>query len=219
MTDIPDVDTPEDVEAPDGPDTTEQVETPDAELPELPTTIDPAWVRSALEAVLFVSDEPVTELTVAQILQVPPPVVAQAVRELAAEYDEGERGWELKPVAEGWRLFTRASLDAVVERFVLDGQKARLTQAALETLSIVAYQQPVGRARIAAVRGVSVDGVLRTLVTRGLVREVATDPSSGATLYGTTPYFLERLGLDSLDGLPPLAPLLPDLATLIGEED
>jgi len=125
-------------------------------------------------------------------------------------YDEAGRGFELREVAGGWRFYTRASCAAYVERFVLDGQQARLTQAALETLAVVAYRQPVSRARVSAVRGVNCDGVMRTLVLRGLIAEDGTDPDTGAILFGTTSYFLERLGLASLADLPPLAPFLPD---------
>src|SRR5204863_5603135 len=121
------------------------------------------------------------------------------------------RGFELRRVAGGWRIYSRAEHAPVLERFVLDGQTSRLSQAALETLAIVAYRQPVSRARVSAVRGVNVDAVMRTLVTRGLVEEAGTEPESGAILYRTTSYFLERLGLASLDDLPDLAPFLPDL--------
>jgi segregation and condensation protein B len=136
---------------------------------------------------------------------------------LAAEYDEAGRGFELREVAGGWRFYTRASCAAYVERFVLDGQQARLTQAALETLAVVAYRQPVSRARVSAVRGVNVDGVMRTLVARGLVEEAGREGSGGeggSILYRTTSYFLERLGLRSLEDLPDLAPFLPELDTV-----
>ena len=159
-------------------------------------------------------DEPVTDLTLAQVLERPRPEVAQALRALAEDYTASGRGFELREVAGGWRLYTRPEHAELVERFVLDGQQARLTQAALETLSVVAYRQPVSRARVAAVRGVNSDGVLRTLHTRGLVEEAGTDAESGAILYRTTTYFLERLGLGSLAELPPIAPLLPDLSDL-----
>ena len=124
------------------------------------------------------------------------------------------RGFELREVGGGWRFYSRPALAPVVQRFVLDGQTARLTQAALETLAVIAYRQPVSRARVSAVRGVNVDGVVRTLTTRGLVTEVGTDETTGATLYGTTTTFLERMGLGSLDELPALAPYLPDADVL-----
>jgi segregation and condensation protein B len=151
------------------------------------------------------------------VLECPRDEVVAALLEVAADYDEQGRGFELREVAGGWRLYTRPEHAAVVERFVLDGQQARLTQAALETLAVVAYQQPVSRARVSGVRGVNCDGVMRTLLARGLVEEAGVDPASTATLYRTTAYFLERLGLGSLDDLPPLAPYLPDAAQVEAE--
>jgi segregation and condensation protein B len=171
-------------------------------------------LRTALEAILMVVDEPVGDVLLAQVTERPTDEVRAALRALAAEYDEAGRGFELREVAGGWRFYTRASCAAYVERFVLDGQQARLTQAALETLAVVAYRQPVSRARVSAVRGVNVDGVMRTLLTRGLVEEAGQDQSSGANLYRTTGYFLERIGVTSLDELPELAPYLPDLGDL-----
>lgn len=171
-------------------------------------------LRPALEALLMVVDEPVAEITLAQVLERPVPEVEAELRALAASYDDEGRGFELRRIAGGWRFYTRAECAPVVERFVRDGQQARLTQAALETLAVVAYRQPVSRARVSAVRGVNVDGVMRTLVARGLVEEAGSEHESGATLYRTTTYFLERLGLDSLDQLPELAPFLPDLDAL-----
>jgi len=175
-------------------------------------------LRTALEAILMVVDEPVGEVVLAQVTERPTEEVRSALRQLAAEYDGAGRGFELREVAGGWRFYTRASCAAYVERFVLDGQQARLTQAALETLAVVAYRQPVSRARVSAVRGVNVDGVMRTLVTRGLVEEAGQDGEGGATLYRTTSYFLERLGLRSLDELPDLAPFLPDADALDVDE-
>jgi segregation and condensation protein B len=166
--------------------------------------------RTALEAVLLVVDEPVAEVVLAQVLERPTEEVGQLLHALAADYDEQGRGFELRNVSGGWRLYTRESCAPYVERFVRDGQQARLTQAALETLAVVAYRQPVSRSRIAGIRGVNVDAVVRTLVTRGLITEVGTERESGAILYGTTSYFLERLGLDQLDELPPLSDYLPD---------
>jgi segregation and condensation protein B len=172
-----------------------------------------------LEAVLLVADEPVAELQLAELCAVPQAAVVEALRALAAEYDEQGRGFELRPVAGGWRFYTRTECAALVERFVLRGQTARMTQAALETLAVVAYRQPVTRGRVAAVRGVNVDGVMRTLLARGLIVERGSEAESSATLYGTTPLFLERLGLDSLDELPALAPLLPDLEAFELDQD
>ncbi|HET6910587.1 MAG TPA: SMC-Scp complex subunit ScpB [Mycobacteriales bacterium] len=175
-------------------------------------------LRAALEAVLLVVDEPIAEVVLAQVVERPTDEVAQVLRELAADYDAGGRGFELRNVAGGWRFYTRASCAGFVERFVRDGQQARLTQAALETLAVVAYRQPVSRSRVAAIRGVNVDAVMRTLVNRGLVTEVGSESDSGAILYGTTSHFLERLGLASLDDLPPLSDYLPDPYSL-DEED
>jgi segregation and condensation protein B len=171
-------------------------------------------LRTALEAILMVVDEPVGDVTLAQVTERPTDEVAATLRALAAEYDEQDRGFELREVAGGWRFYTRASASAYVEKFVLDGQQARLTQAALETLAVVAYRQPVSRARVSAVRGVNVDGVMRTLLARGLVEEAGHDGEGGSTLYRTSSYFLERLGLRSVDELPELAPFLPDMDAL-----
>jgi segregation and condensation protein B len=174
----------------------------------------PSGARGAVEAVLMVVEEPVTELALATTLQLPPPQVADLLAGLKAEYEAAGRGFELRQVAGGWRIFSRAEYAPVVERFLIDGQQARLTQASLETLAVVAYRQPVSRSRVSAVRGVNVDGVMRTLVTRGLVEERGVDGESGAVLYGTTSYFLERLGLTSIDELPALAPFLPEIDAL-----
>ena len=167
-------------------------------------------LRMSLEAVLLVADEPVTEELLAQVTEQSASEVATALRALAASYTSERRGFDLRQVAGGWRLYTRADCAAVVERFVSDGQEIRLTQAALETLAVVAYRQPVSRARVSAVRGVNCDGVMRTLVLRGLIEEAGSDPDTGAILFQTTRYFLERLGLASLSDLPDLAGFLPD---------
>ncbi len=170
-----------------------------------------------LEAVLMVADQPLPSDVLAAAVGRPVAEVEQALAGLEAEYAEQGRGFELRHVAGGWRYYTREEHAGVVEAFVLDGQQARLTQAALETLAVVAYQQPVSRSRVSAVRGVNVDGVMRTLLTRGLVAEAGTDPTSGAHLYRTTAYFLERLGIASLDELPELAPYLPGMEELEDE--
>ena len=172
---------------------------------------DDAALRPALEAVLMVADEPVAAAALGRATGRPEAVVERALRELAGEYSDEGRGFELREVAGGWRMFSRPEHAGVVEAFLLDGQTAKLTQAALETLAIVAYRQPVSRARVSAVRGVSVDGVMRTLLTRGLVAEAGVEATSGATLYRTTQEFLHRLGISSLEELPPLAPFLPEL--------
>ncbi|KAA1419734.1 SMC-Scp complex subunit ScpB [Mumia zhuanghuii] len=182
------------------------------------TTTDPSAdaevsypLRPALEAILMVADQPLDHLLLASAVAHPPAQVEIALVELARSYDDEDRGFELRQVAGGWRFYTRSEYAGAVERFVLEGQQARLTQAALETMAVVAYRQPVSRARVSAIRGVNVDGVMRTLVTRGLVAEAGTDVETGAVLYATTPYFLERMGLSSLDDLPDLAPFLPDM--------
>ena len=180
------------------------------------TQPDDVPLRAALEAILMVVDEPASEVLLAQVTERPTDEVLATLRDLAAEYDEAGRGFELREVAGGWRFYTRASASAYVEKFVLDGQQARLTQAALETLAVVAYRQPVSRARVSAVRGVNVDGVMRTLLARGLVEDAGHDGEGGATLYRTTSHFLERLGLRDVSELPELAPFLPDLAALDG---
>jgi segregation and condensation protein B len=167
-------------------------------------------LRGALEAILLVVDEPVGDVALAQVVEQPTDRVTAVLDALAAEYAEDGRGFELRRAAGGWRLYTSERYAPYVERFVLDGQQVRLTQAALETLAVVAYKQPVTRSRISAIRGVNCDGVVRTLVSRGLIEECGTEPDSGAFLYRTTSLFLERLGLDSLEQLPALAPLLPD---------
>ncbi len=166
--------------------------------------------RAAVEAILLVADEPVAEITLAQVLERPTGEIAALLRGLSAEYTRDGRGFDLREVAGGWRLYTRPECAAVVERFVRDGRQSRLTQAALETLAVVAYRQPVSRARVSAIRGVNSDGVMRTLTARGLVEEAGTDPESQAVLYRTTAFFLERLGLRDLSELPELAPFLPD---------
>ncbi len=178
-------------------------------------------LKPSLEAVLMVADQPLDQVTLASAVGHPVAAVEQALAELTSEYDEQGRGFELRNVAGGWRYYTREEFAPVVEGFVLDGQQARLTQAALETLAVVAYKQPVSRARVSAIRGVNVDGVMRTLVARGLVEEAGQDHSTGAHLYRTTGYFLERIGITSLDELPELAPYLPamdDLADELGDE-
>ncbi|MEV6527292.1 SMC-Scp complex subunit ScpB [Longispora sp. NPDC051575] len=174
------------------------------------TTLDPVELRPALEAILLVIDEPVAEIVLAQVLEQPTQLITDTLVELAASYAAERRGFELRRAAGGWRLYTRADFAPYVEKFVLDGQQTKLTQAALETLAVVAYKQPVTRGRISAIRGVNCDGVLRTLLTRGLVEECGSEPDSGAYLYRTTTLFLEKLGINSPEDLPSLAPYLPD---------
>jgi segregation and condensation protein B len=205
--------TEHDTEPETEPDTETDGTTEEAETLAIPL----ADLRPALEAVLMVSDQPLDQVTLATAVGYPVTEVAAALTGLAAEYDEQTRGFELRNVAGGWRYYTREEFSSVVEKFVLDGQQARLTQAALETLAVVAYKQPVSRARVSAVRGVNVDGVMRTLLTRGLVEEAGTDQDTGAHLYRTTSYFLERIGVASLEDLPDLAPFLPDIGDLESE--
>ena len=165
-----------------------------------------------IEAILMVVDEPVTELTLATVLEVTVDQVVETLEYLVPTYEE--RGSTLKAINGGWRFYSSPECSAVVEKFVLDGQQNRLTQAALETLAVIAYRQPVSRARVSAIRGVNVEAVMKTLVSRGLVEESGLEPETGAILYKTTSYFLERLGLNTLADLPALAPYLPDLDRL-----
>ncbi|MCX6435347.1 MAG: SMC-Scp complex subunit ScpB [Actinobacteria bacterium] len=169
-------------------------------------------LQRSIEAILMVIDEPVTELTLAHVLGKPVEEITEALVELTASY--GDRGFELKAITGGWRFYSRPEYSQAVEGFVLDGQQSRLTQAALETLAVIAYRQPVSRARVSAIRGVNVEAVMKTLVTRGLVEESGLEHETGAILYTTTSYFLERLALNTLGDLPALAPYLPDLDRL-----
>ena len=164
----------------------------------------------AIEAILMVTEDPVPSDLLAQVLEIPTTRVEEICRELATRYQVDDRGFQLVKVAGGWRYQSHPDLAPYVERFVLEGQTARLSAAALETLAIVAYKQPVSRAQVSAIRGVNVDGVMRTLQQRGYIAEVARDPGPGqAVLYGTTPLFLEKLALDTVDDLPPLVAFVP----------
>ena len=191
-----------------------------SEAPETPEegpdtlAVPVAELRPALEAVLMVADQPLDQVTLASAVGYPVEEVTAALAGLTREYAEQGRGFDLRNVAGGWRYYTREEYAAVVEKFVLEGQQARLTQAALETLAVVAYKQPVSRARVSAVRGVNVDGVMRTLLARGLVEECGHDEETTAVLYRTTSYFLERIGVTSIDELPELAPFLPEMGEL-----
>jgi len=172
--------------------------------------IDPEVVK-ALEAILLVAVEPVTTKLLAQVLEQPAGVVEVLCNRLAATYDAAGHGFQLVKVAGGFRLQSRPELSAYVEKFILDGQQARISSAALETLAIVAYKQPISRAQISAIRGVDPESVLRTLQARGYISEVARDDGPGlAVMYGTTPLFLERLGINSLEDLPPISDFVPD---------
>lgn len=189
----------------------------------------PGGARAALEAVLMVIDEPATAAGLASGLNLTVDVVEELLAELQREYNgytvnapdvhdassngfgATPRGFELRNIAGGWRIYSRAEFADIVGGFVLEGQTARLTQAALETLAVIAYRQPVSRARVSAIRGVNVDSVVRTLTQRGLIEDSGTDPESGAILYRTTSYFLERMGIGSVAELPQLSPHLPGL--------
>ncbi len=167
-------------------------------------------LKPAIEAILMASTEPVEVSHLAQLLEAPRRDVEAACRELADAYQAEGRGFVLAEVAGGWRYQTHPQFAPYVERFVLDGRQSRLSPAALETLAIVAYKQPVSRAQMAVIRGVNVDAVVRTLCQRGYVEEVGRDPGPGqAILYGTSRLFLERLGIDSIADLPPLADFVP----------
>jgi len=177
---------------------------------------DCANVAGGLEALLLLAAEPVSDFELAQAVGVPESVVSETLAELVAFYDETGRGFELRQVAGGWRYYTREEHADLITRYVTEGQQSKLSQAALETLAVVAYTQPISRGRV-SVRGVNVDGVMRTLLARGLIEEAGHDPESGALLFATTSYFLERMGLQSLDDLPPLAPQLPEVEELEAE--
>jgi len=191
-------------------------ETTEAEVEET-LAVPLTALRPALEALLMVADQPMETMALAAAVGYPTDEVIAALTALVQEYDEQGRGFELRNVGGGWRYYTREEYAAVVEGYVLEGQQARLTQAALETLAVVAYKQPISRARVSAIRGVNVDGVMRTLLNRGLVEEAGQDHETQANLYRTTGYFLERIGVQSLDELPELAPYLPDMADLEDE--
>ncbi|GAA4365875.1 SMC-Scp complex subunit ScpB [Paeniglutamicibacter cryotolerans] len=176
----------------------------------------PGGLGAGIEAVLMITDEPVTAGTLADAFEVGVERITVELLRLSSEYNcvDTPRGFELRELAGGWRLFSRRDFAPFVSRFVIDGQTSRLTQAALETLAVIAYRQPVSRGRIAAIRGVNVDSVVRTLTQRGLIEEASIEPESGAVLYQTTSYFLERLGMGSVSDLPRLSPHLPGLEHL-----
>ena len=177
---------------------------------------DCGWTRRDLEAILLVADEPVPATVLAEIVGSRLSEVEELLVDLAGEYARDGRGFVLRAIAGGWRLYTSPGARTAVEAFLRAGQQSRLTRAALETLAVIAYRQPVTRFQVAAVRGVNVDGVFRTLASRGLIQEVGTDPGPGqAILYGTTPAFLEQLGLHDLDQLPPIKDYLPEGADLL----
>jgi segregation and condensation protein B len=179
-----------------------------------PAELDPEELGSVLEALLLVVDTPVTVEALAAATEQPVYRVAAKLQVMADELTERDSGIDLRKTSEGWRMFTRARFAPYVEKLLLDGARTKLTRAALETLAVVAYRQPVTRARVSAVRGVNVDAVMRTLLARGLITEAGTDADTGAVTFATTELFLERLGLTSLAELPDIAPLLPDVDTI-----
>lgn len=197
---LSDVDAPEDEE-----------DEPAVAVSRLPDLTEDSALDAALESLLLVVDAPAPEEVLADALDVSVARATQALNRLSAAYTEAGRGIDLRRVAEGWRFYTRDVHAPFVERLLLNGQRAKLTRAALETLAVIAYRQPVTRARVAAVRGVNVDGVIRSLLARGLIEETGADPDTNGLLYRTTELFLERLGLSSVKELPPLAPLLPEV--------
>ena len=176
--------------------------------------LEPDELGRVLEALLLVVDTPVTADALASAVEQPVYRVAAKLQLMADELAERDSGIELRKNSEGWRLYTRARFAPYVEKLLLDGARSKLTRAALETLAVVAYRQPVTRARVSAVRGVNVDAVMRTLLARGLITEVGADEDTGAMTFATTELFLERLGLTSLADLPDIAPLLPDVDTI-----
>jgi len=196
---------------------------PDLSKPQRATALsDPdkpggGGLGGALEALLLLAAEPMSVTDLAQAVGVPEAEVAEALVELAAFYDETGRGFELRELGGGWRYYTREEYADLVAGYVLEGQQSRLSAAALETLAVIAYRQPISRGRVSAIRGVNVDGVIRTLLARGLVEEAGHDAESGAVVFATTSYFCERMGLRSLDELPPLAPHLPEVEELEAE--
>ena len=181
------------------------------ELDGEPETVDDDELARVLEALLLVVDTPASPESLASATDQPVHRIAETLQRIAADYTARDAGIDLREAGGGWRMYTRARFAPYVERLLLDGTRSKLTRAALETLAVVAYRQPVTRARVSAVRGVNCDAVIRTLVARGLIIEAGTDADSGATTFATTELFLERLGLSALTDLPDIAPLLPDV--------
>lgn len=178
-------------------------------------------IEGAIEAILMVTDAPISLVALATALEIPVNQVRDAVQKLREDYDGKEgssaRGFELREVAGGWRIYVRENYDWAVKMFIANENPTKLSQAALETLSVIAYKQPIARGQIASIRGVNVDSVVRTLTSRGLVTELYTDSETGAIHYGTTSLLLEQLGINSLDQLPPISPYLPDINSDLNE--
>ncbi|MFM2030510.1 MAG: hypothetical protein RI927_130 [Actinomycetota bacterium] len=171
-------------------------------------------LRSAIEAILMITDAPISIMNIATALETPVTEIRDAINSLVADYDGADgstpRGFELREVGGGWRIYVRADFDWAVKSFVANENPTKLSQAALETLAVIAYKQPISRGQIASIRAVNVDSVVRTLHSRGLITELYTDSESGAIHYGTAPLLLEVLGINSLDELPLISPYLPD---------
>jgi segregation and condensation protein B len=178
-------------------------------------TLQEESIEGAIEAILMVTDAPISLVALATALEIPVNQVRDAVQKLREDYEGKEgasaRGFELREVAGGWRIYVRENYDWAVKIFIANENPTKLSQAALETLSVIAYKQPIARGQIASIRGVNVDSVVRTLTSRGLVTELYTDSETGAIHYGTTSLLLEQLGINSLDQLPPISPYLPDI--------
>ena len=196
------------------------VDAPELDPAEIHDPLDEDELRSALEAILLVVDSPVSVEALSSAIGEPATRIESTVIAMAAELGERNSGIDLRYAGDGWRFYTRQEFAPYVEKLLLDGARSKLTRAALETLAVIAYRQPVTRSRVSAVRGVNVDGVMRTLLARGLISEAGNDPDGGGILYATTELFLERLGLASLGDLPDIAPLLPDVDVIddIGDE-
>ena len=199
-------------------DLTDRLGPQSAEIAEESHDLGAPSLPAAVEALLLIADEPMSAEDLGVALNTPPDEITSTVEGLQSEYATSGRGFTIRKESSGWRYVTAADCSELVNRYVKDGQSARLSQAALETLAVVAYRQPVSRSRVSAIRAVNVDGVMKTLVTRGLITEVGHDAESGAVLYATTEYFLQRLGISTLDELPPVADYLPDLADLDSPE-
>ena len=167
-------------------------------------------IKGAVEAVLMITDVPISLVALATALEHPVNVVRDTVTALRDEYDAQRRGFELREVGGGWRIYVRADFDWAIKLFIANENPTKLSQAALETLAVIAYKQPISRGQVASIRAVNVDSVVRTLLSRGLITELYTDSETGAINYGTTDLMLELLGINSLDELPPVSPHLPD---------
>lgn len=185
-------------------------------------TLQEDTIEGAIEAILMITDAPISLVALATALEIPVNQVRDAVLKLKDDYDGKEglspRGFELREVAGGWRIYVRENYDWAVKMFIANENPTKLSQAALETLAVIAYKQPIARGQIASIRGVNVDSVVRTLTSRGLVTELYTDSETGAIHYGTTSLLLEQLGINSLDQLPPISPYLPDVTSDFNEQ-